>query len=602
MLRLAWRYRVPSLIVILFHVLLVGLNVGALGLTGLGIDYIRHQVDPASPAPQWPFGWQFPATWSPMAIVSAIALAVLTVALVNAGLKYAAAVSGAQLTQRVLIHLRTKVYDKLQRLSFHFFEANQTSSLINRAAGDVQAVRIFVDGVMVRVLIVLLTLIVYLIYMFRVHVALTVLCLLTSPLLWFGAIVFSRHVQPAYRRASELLDDLILTLVENTQGMYVVKGFAREPEEMEKFARVNQQVCDQKRGIFWSISLYQPLMGLLTQVNMLVLLAYGGYLVIQGRLQLGTGLFVFANLLHEFAGQVGQITNIANTMQTSLAGAQRVFEVLDAPVQIQTRAGAVRLPRATGGLRFEDVTFQYPSEEASTEPVLKEINLEVCPGQCLGIMGETGAGKSTLLSLVARFYDVTEGSILLDGVDLRNVDLDDLRRSLGIVFQESFLFSNTVAANIAFGYPDATEEMIRRAARLAAADEFIQEMPHGYETVVGEYGSNLSGGQRQRMSIARALLLDPPILLLDDAMAAVDPDTEREIRQSLQSARQGRTTLVVSNRISTLRHADRIAVLHRGRLIQQGTHRELLRREGPYRRLAELQFADQVGELSPSND
>jgi ATP-binding cassette subfamily B protein len=399
-----------------------------------------------------------------------------------------------------------------------------------------------------------------------------------------------------------LLDDLILTLVENTQGMYVVKGFAREPEEIEKFARVNQQVCDQKRGIFWSISLFQPLMGLLTQVNMLVLLGYGGYLVVQGRLQLGTGLFVFANLLHEFAGQVGQITNIANTMQTSLAGAQRVFEVLDAPVQIQTRAGAVSMPRAVGGVRFEHVSFQYPLIETNSEGVLKEINLEVCPGQCLGIMGETGAGKSTLLSLVARFYDVTAGSVLLDGVDLRNLNLDDLRRNLGIVFQESFLFSNTVAANIAFGHPDATEEMIRRAAHLAAADEFIQEMPDGYETVVGEYGSNLSGGQRQRLSIARALLLDPPILLLDDAMAAVDPETEREIRQALQSARQGRTTLVVSNRISTLRHADRIAVLHRGRLVQQGTHRELLRREGPYRRLAELQFADQVEELSQPDD
>ncbi len=305
MLQLAWRYRGACLALVVLNGLLVALSVCGLGLTGLGIDYIRSQVDSASPAPRWPWGLRPPATWSPMQVVAGIAGSVLLLALLNAALKYATAVSGAQLTQRVLIYLRTAVYDKLQRLSFQFFEVNQASSLINRAAGDVQAVRTFVDGVIVRVLVVGLTLLVYLTYMIRVHLPLTVLCLLTSPWLWYGAVVFSRLVQPAYRRASELLDDLVLTLVENIQGMYVVKG-CREQEEIDKFARVNRMVRDQKEGIFWRISIYQPLMGALTQLNLLALIGYGGYLVVQGRLQLGSGLFVFANLLHEFACRWGR--------------------------------------------------------------------------------------------------------------------------------------------------------------------------------------------------------------------------------------------------------------------------------------------------------
>jgi ATP-binding cassette subfamily B protein len=381
-------------------------------------------------------------------------------------------------------------------------------------------------------------------------------------------------------------------------------------------------------------------MGLLTQLNMLVLIGYGGYLVVAGRLQLGAGLFVFANLLHEFANQVGQITNIANTIQSSLTGAGRVFEVLDARIEIQSPPDAVRLktlecsnssplsfsaesgnaaesgngaaaelqkrgsgdksPHCTRArrVRFDRVTFAYRNGDGDGEPVLREISFEVAPGQCLGIVGETGTGKSTLLSLVARFYDPSSGAVLVDGIDVRRLDVDDLRRNIGLVFQESFIFSNTIAANIAFGHPQATLQQIERAAQLAAADEFIRELPEGYETVVGEYGSNLSGGQRQRLAIARALLLDPPILLLDDATASVDPETEHEIRQAISSAMRGRTTLVVSSRISTLRHADHIIVLHNTRITESGTHRALLRGNGLYRRLAELQFADQVEEIT----
>ncbi|MFO1095544.1 MAG: ABC transporter ATP-binding protein [Planctomycetaceae bacterium] len=482
----------------------------------------------------------------------------------------------------------------LQRLSFHFFDGNASSSIINRAAGDVNAVRLFVDGVLVRIMTTTLTLAVYLIYMFNVHVKLTLACLATSPLLWVGAVIFSRLVQPEYRKASDLGDDMVLTLVENVQGIHVVKGFGREPEQVAKFAKANTRIRDQKGTIFHRISTFQPIMGGLTQANMLVLIGYGGYLVIHNEVALGAGMFVFANLLQEFANQVSQITNIANTIQSSLIAGERVFEVLDTPVQITSPPNPAPLVRARGAIRFDNVQFEY----FPGRPVLEEISLEVPAGSVLAITGETGSGKSTILSLLMRFYDPTVGTVSVDGVDLRKFDVDALRRNMGIVFQDSFLFSNTVAANIAFGHPDASMVQIERAAHLAAATEFIGEMPDGYETMVGEHGANLSGGQRQRLALARAVLLDPPILLLDDATASIDPETEHEIQSALAAAAHGRTTIVCSNRVSSLRKADQILVMQSGRIIARGTHDELVRKPGYYQRLAELQFADQLDEMT----
>lgn len=587
LLALGLRYRWRCATVIVLHALLVVFNVSALGMTGLGIDFLRHEVTPSSVPPRWPFGFAPPADWPPLLVIVVIAAAVLGIALLNAGIRYAAAVYAADLSQRILTRLRGEVYDKLQRLSFHFFDANESSSLINRAAGDVNGVRTFVDGVIIRVLTVTLTLVVYLAYMLNVHVELTLACLATSPLLWIGAVLFSRAVHPSYRKSSELVDQAVTTLVENVQGAHVIKGFGREPEEMVRFREANERIRQQREGIFWRVSTFQPIMGGLTQVNMLVLILYGGWLVVHGQIPLGAGLFVMANLLHEFANQVGNIINIVNTIQASLIAGQRVFEVLDAPVQISSPASAKRLSRARGAVRFHNVSFAYKSRQL----VLRNIDFAVEPGECLGVCGETGAGKSTLLSLVARFYDVDSGAVEVDAIDVRQLDVDDLRRNIGIVFQESFLFSNTIAANIAFGHPEATAMQIERASRIAAAHEFVDRLPEGYDTLVGEHGSNLSGGQRQRLAIARALLLDPPILLLDDAMAAVDPETEHEIQTALENAMQGRTTFLIANRLSTLRWADRILVLHHGRIVQLGTHDELLGQAGPYQRLAELQFA-----------
>ena len=326
-------------------------------------------------------------------------------------------------------------------------------------------------------------------------------------------------------------------------------------------------------------------MGILTQINMMVLLGYGGYLVIQGQFALGTGLFVFANLLTQFANQVAQITNIANSIQASLTGAERVFEVLDAPLEVAQPEKPYLPEKVYGAVRFEQVGFHYNSGVE----VLRDITFAVEPGQCVAIVGATGTGKSTLMSLLPRFYDATSGRVLVDGIDVREWDLDRLRRSVGLVFQETFLFSNTVAANIAFGKPQATREEIERAAKIAAADNFITELAQGYDTIIGEYGSNLSGGQRQRLAIARAVLLEPPILILDDALAAVDPETEGEILLAMENAMAGRTTFVIAHRLSTLRRADLVLVLKEGRIVQRGTHAELLATEGHYREVAELQ-------------
>jgi ATP-binding cassette subfamily B protein len=585
---LGLEYRGACAALLLLDFGLVALALGSLGLTGVGIDYIRQQVDSSAPPPHFPFGWSPPQSATPFHVVCRIAGAVLALALVGAALRYAAAIAAAKLSQEVLVRIRTDVYEKLQQLSFRFYDAGESSSIINRAAGDANAVRSFVDGVMIKVLAVSLTLTVYLAYMLRIHFRLTVICLATTPLLWIGSVFFSRVVQPAYRKAGELGDQLIRVLVENVQGVHVVKGFAREREEIAKFTAATMRIRQQKEAIFFRVSLFQPAMGLLTQVNMLLLIAYGGVLVVRGELALGTGLFVFANLLQEFANQIGQIVNIANSIQSSLISEERVFEVIDTPIDVTSSPTAKRLPRAEGRIDFINVGFGY----ARGKPVLHGLTFHVAPGERVGITGETGAGKSTLISLVMRFYDVTSGSVCIDGHEIRDLNIDDLRRNIGLVFQESFLFSHTIAANIAFGRPEASLDEVARAARIAAAHDFIAALPEGYDTLVGEYGANLSGGQRQRLALSRALLLDPPILLLDDATASVDPETEREIELAVQQAMRNRTTLVVSNRIATLRRTDRIIVLQQGRITAIGTHAELLRTSDYYRFLAELQFAE----------
>jgi ATP-binding cassette subfamily B protein len=585
---LAWRYRLHCLGVPGIQLVLLTMGLFGLSFTGLGIDYLQHKVQGKPLSPNR-LNFLLVDDWPLLKVLGLLAGLILSLAIIRAFLNYTYAVSINKLVQqKLVVDMRSEVYDKLQRLSFRFFDANTTGSIITRVTGDVQSVRMFVDQVLIQSVIMLISLVVYVAYMVHLSPGLTLACLATTPLLWILSAWFSRKIQPEYARNRTLVEKMVQTMTESIQGVMVTKGFGREAEARAKFDAANNAVLMQQHGIFWRLSLFSPTIGFLTRINMMVLLGYGGWLVIQGRLPLGAGLLVFAGLLEQYSGQVNNVANVVNSIQQALIGARRVFEILDAPVEVKSAPDAMRRAKLDGHVRFEKVSFEYEK----LDPVLRDVDLDVKPGQCVAILGATGAGKSVLMSLIPRFYDVTAGRLLIDGVDVRKIDLTDLRRNIGLVFQESFLFSNTVAANIAFGHPDATPEQIIKAAKIAAAHDFIMQLPQGYDTILGESGNSLSGGQRQRLAIARAVLLEPAILLLDDPTAAIDPGTEHEIFTALTNAIAGRTTFVVAHRLSTLRRADFIIVMENGRIVQRGTHAELIKVPGPYLRVAELQLVD----------
>ncbi len=589
LLALAWQYRLGCSGLISIQIVLMLLGVASLYLVGLGFDVIRHQLAPATtPAPHWIVHVQALLRLGPQGQIATIGCAMLALAAVRAAFSHFYTFAVVWVVQQgIVVGLRTRIYDKLQRLSFRFFDGSTTGSIINRVTSDVQGVRSFVDGVLMQSIIMVIALGLNLAYMIALSPRLTVACLSTVPVLWIATAVFSRLVRPEYQRNRDLYDRMILTYTESMQGVQVTKGFAREDERHQTFAQANAAVRDQQGRIFWRVSVFTPLIDMLPQLSLVVILLYGGAMVMDGTLKLGEGLIVFIGLMSQFSAQINGIANVTNTAQQSLVAAGRVFEILDTPIEIVSPAEPKRLPRLKGHVRFEHVAFHYRPAEL----VLSDITLDVPAGSCVAILGATGAGKSSLLSLIPRFYDPAAGRITIDGIDLRELDLRLLRRSIGLVFQESFLFSNTIAANIAFGDPGASMERIQAAAKIAQAHDFITAQPEGYHTVLGESGVTLSGGQRQRLSIARAVLLEPPILLLDDPTAAIDPETEHEILAALDRAIVGRTTFIVAHRLSTLRRADHVIVVEGGRIVEAGSHDQLLSAGGHYARAARLQLA-----------
>lgn len=598
MLRLAWGYRGASLKVILLQFVLLAMALAGLGLLGLGIDVVGHGFNPFDPEtnpngakpPQWPFGITPPANLDALDRVAFVGILIVIIGALRFTLDRWSVISVATLVQDIVVDLRGRVYDKLQRLSFRFFDANESGSIINRVTGDVQMVRMFVDQVLIQVLMLMISLVFFTGYMLSLHVTLTLVCLAATPVLWGLTAWFSKIVKPAYRENRRLFDRVVRVLSENAQGVHVVKGFARQELEKEKFNQASNAVVEQKNWIFRRISTFVPVITGVSEMNLLILLLFGGYVYIHDpTFTIGT-FIVFSGLLQQFSSQIGNIAQIANAVQASLTGAQRVFEVLDTPLEIDSPAVPQPLGRAQGRIAFKNVSFGYSKDAA---PALDGVSFDIEPGQSVAILGATGSGKSTLLSLIPRFYDPTAGAVKLDGSDLQTYDLNAVRRNIGLVFQESFLFSNTVAENIAFGHPDATPQQIEHAATIAAAHDFISnDLADGYDTLLAEGGENLSGGQRQRIAIARALLLDPPILLMDDPTAAIDPETEHEILDAMARAMQGRTTFVIAHRLSTLRRADLILVLDKGKLVQTGTHEQLMEIPGHYQSAAQLQAAD----------
>ena len=595
MLTMAWTYRDGCVQPLLIQLVLLSLNVLGLSLGGLGVDVILHGVDGSRKMPSYPLGLLRPGTWSPMMQVVAIAGAIVLFSLVRGVLNFRYTIAVSRLIQgRLVVDLRAAVYDKLQRLSFRFYDNNETGAIINRVTGDVQGVSGFINGIVLQVVMLVLSLMVYFTYMLKISPRLTFACLATTPILWYASFLFGRTMKAAYRKNRELYDRLILVLSENLSGMHVVKGFSLQNQQIARFRDANVAYKKQQRWMFFWNAAFNPAIGYLTQINMAILLGYGGWMVLRGQLEFGTGLMVMLGLLANVSGQVQGLAQLSNSIQQSLVAAKRVFEVLDAPVEIQSPVKSVALKKSRGKLEFRNVSFEF----TPGKPVLREISFVVEPGQSLALLGPTGSGKSVLLSLIPRFYDPTSGSILIDDVDIRQYDLQDLRKTMGLVFQETFLFSNTVGANIAFGVPGATQQQIEAAARISKAHQFIEPLSKGYETVLSEGGNNLSGGQRQRLAIARAMILEPAFLLMDDPMASVDAQTEHEMSEAIASATTGRTTILAANRISTLRRADVILVLQKGRVVQKGTHDQLMVAPGYYRETARLQIDEETRKAS----
>lgn len=588
LLVLTWHYRYRALLLLVYQLILLGMTLGVVGLTGLSVDIIRATLDRAAPAPRWPFGTEFLANWEPLSVLLLIGLLVLGMALIGAALNYAYSLQVGRLVHLELVPtLRVELYRKLQRLSFRFFDAHPSGAIINRVTRDVQMLRSFVDGVVIQGVALLLALILFLVYMLNTHVWLTLVSVMLLPLAYVATAVFSRWARPAYLKNRELSDQMVRVLAESIEGISVIKVFGQERERKRAFTSSNQDVRTQQTGIFRAVSRFTPLVDLLNHMNLAVLMAYGVVLIGRHEITLGD-LIAFAGLLQQFARRASNMASIVDTLQQSLTGARRVFEVLDQPLGVEEPSEPIVPGRLQGEVELRELSFDY----RPGVPALRDVALYVKAGECIGILGATGSGKSTLLSLVSRFYDPTRGRVSIDGIDVKDFALDALRRQIGIVFQETLLFRDTVANNIAFGHPEASREQIEAAARKAGADLFIRDLPHGYDTVLEEGASNLSGGQRQRLAIARALLLEPPILVLDDPTTAIDALTEAQILRAVDGAIAGRTTFLVSSRLNALRRADRIVVLDAGRIVEQGTHEELVRGDGIYAATARLQGVD----------
>ena len=580
LLALAGKYWAECVGLLALQVALLSLGLAGLAGTGWAIDYLRSLVEPGAPAPHLPFGWAPPPDWTPMQELWLLGGLVFAASVLRSGLSILNAMAANKLGQgRIVVELRARVYARMQRLSFRFFDANATGSLINRVTGDVQAVRLFVDGVILQAVGVVVSGMIYLATMVQIHQGLALACLAYLPVLLVVVVLFARWLRRDYEEGRERMDTLVRIFEELARGIGVIKSFGLESWAAGRFLEANDAVTAQKRKVFRKLTVLSPLVSFLNQIGMVILLGYGGWLAIHGAIPVGTGLMVFAGVLQQLSAQVNAVGSIADNLQQTLTGAERVYEILDAPDGLEEKVGATSLERAQGEIRFEGVEFRFQPKAT----ILHQIDLAIRPGEKVAIVGPTGSGKSALVSLIPRFYDPDQGAVKLDGRDLREWRLDDVRRQVGVVFQESFLFRASIAANISFGNPSASREAIERAAQLASASEFIERLPDGYDSVLHENGANLSGGQRQRLALARAILLDPAILILDDPTAAVDAGTEHESLSAMEGVMQGRTTVLIAHRFSTVRRADRIVVLEGGRIVTQGTHDQLLHVPGYYR-------------------
>jgi ABC-type multidrug transport system fused ATPase/permease subunit len=502
-------------------------------------------------------------------------------------------ISGKQ-ALAVEMDMRQGLYAHLVRLSFGFYDRHQTGQLMSRATVDLQGVRFFLGYGLIFFFQNILTVVSVTVVLFFFEWKLALIVLAITPVLVVLAYRYSHVAHPTLRDVQQKLADVATVAEENIVGVHVVKSFAQEPKEQEKFTDRSEAVFQQTLRANRQRALYVPFISWVPMLAQAAVLLVGARMVANGQLTVG-GFIAFNLYLGMLIMPLRSLGMWIGQAQRATASGERIFQVMDEPEEVADRPDAITLPEGGGHLRFEGVGFEY----MDGRPVLQEIDLELAPGKTIALIGHTGSGKTTLTSLVPRFYDVASGRVTLDGVDVRDVKINSLRHAIGVISQDPFLFSATVRENITFGAPDLDDAEVENIARLAQAHEFVEQLPDGYDTVIGERGITLSGGQRQRLAIARALAVDPRVLILDDATASVDASTEARIRVGLREAMRDRTTLIIAHRLSTIALADEIVVLDDGRIAARGTHEELLATSQVYRDiydhgLLERQFADAV--------
>jgi len=491
--------------------------------------------------------------------------------LTSGSLMVARRLIAGRLSLNVEFDLRQSLYTHLQGMSFGFYDKHQTGQLLSRATSDVSAVRMFLGYGLVFISQYAASLVAASVLLVITSWQLALITFVLLPPIAIVATRYSRRSHPVLRDIQQRIADVTTQAEESIVGVRVVKAFAQEDAEGDRFALRNERVFERELDSARIQARYSPLLDLLPQLAFAVIILVGGLLVIDGNLSLG-GFITYNLYLAILIWPLRMIGMWIGQYQRAVASGERIFQVLDEHSDVTDPPAPVALPAGGGDLRFEGVTFGYDADR----PVLHDLNLDVSAGTTIAVIGRTGSGKTTLTSLVPRYYDPQAGRVVLDGVDVRELGLADLRGAIATVAEDTFLFSTTVAANIAYGAPGATREEVVEAARRAQAHEFIEALPHGYDTLVGERGLTLSGGQRQRLSIARALLVDPRVLILDDATASVDATTEARIRKALETVMEGRTTIIVAHRLSTIALADEIVVLENGRVAARGRHDDLV--------------------------
>lgn len=522
-------------------------------------------------------------------LIVTAALSLLVIGLAGAALIYWQRYQTEIIAAQIGYDLRNRLYNHIQRLPFTFHDHSQTGQLISRTIEDVRSIERFAGNGIVELihLFMLFTGIVSLLYIANPRLA--IIALLPMIPLVLMTTNFGRRIGEYFIAVDNSLGELSSRLQENVLGVQVVRAFAREPHEIKRFNRANRILYDTRITVIGEWSKIMPTSHLLVILSTILILWFGGQLVLAGEMTIGD-LVAFNSYLLMLAEPARQLTWLVNMAGEAVAGVKRTFEILDLEPEIKSPPGAIVLPEITGRVEFNNVALAYRGESSHA---LCEINLTVEPNQVIALIGPTGSGKTSLVNLIPRFYDVVQGEVLVDGNDIREVDLVSLRMQIGIVLQTSLLFSTSIRENIAFGRPQASNDEIYEAAKAAQAHEFILSTPAGYDTIVGERGITLSGGQRQRVAIARALLMDPRILILDDSTSSVDTSTEHLIQKALTQLMEGRTTFVIAHRLSTVKRADLILVMEDGQVLERGTHLELLAQEGLYREIYNLQLRDQ---------